>query len=72
VKIFAILLVVAGLLAMVAPSISFTREQTLLEVGPLELTTKKRESLSVWPMLGMTLMAAGAAIFLAAAITGKK
>lgn len=57
---------------MVAPSVSFTRKETVLELGPIEVTAAKRETLSVWPMLGMTLVATGAAVFLAAAVTGKK
>ena len=71
-KFLGILLIVLGILAMVVPSISFTRKEKALDIGPIEVVTKKPESFSFGPLMGITFLAVGGAILVAGAITGKK
>lgn len=71
-RIFGIILVVVGILAFIVPNISFTRKEKVLDIGPIEAVTEKRESFPVSPLLGVTALAAGAAMIVASVITGKK
>lgn len=49
-KIFAVVLIVAGVLALVYGGFSYTTDTTAVKVGPLELNVqeKKRTSIPVW------------------------
>lgn len=71
-KIFGIILIALGILAFVVPSISFTMKKKVLDIGPIEAVAKKRETLPLSPLLGVTSVAAGAAIVVAAVLTNKK
>ncbi|MDI3320508.1 hypothetical protein [Pinibacter soli] len=47
-KTAGIVLIIIGLLMVVIPGISFTREKKVLDVGPLEVNKKEKKTLS-WP-----------------------
>ena len=47
-KTAGIILIVIGLLMVVIPSISFTKEKKVVDVGPLEINKKEKKTLS-WP-----------------------
>ena len=53
-KIFAIALIVAGLLGLVYGSFSYTKDKTAVKLGPLELSVKERETVNVpvWAGVG--------------------
>ena len=53
-KIVAILLIVAGLVGLVYQQFSFTKETHEAKIGPLELSVKEKETVSVpvWLSLG--------------------
>ena len=53
-KIVAILLIVAGLVGLVYQQFSFTKETHEAKIGPLELSVKEKETVSVpvWISLG--------------------
>lgn len=54
IKIVAVVLLVAGVLALVYGGFSYTRDTTAVKVGPLELTVQERESVNipVWAGVG--------------------
>lgn len=54
IKLIAVVLLVAGVLALVYGGFSYTRDTTAVKVGPLELTVQERESVNipVWAGVG--------------------
>jgi hypothetical protein len=53
-KIVAILLIVAGALALAYGGFSYTRDKTAVKLGPLELSVKEKETVNVpvWAGVG--------------------
>jgi len=53
-KIVAILLIVAGALALAYGGFSYTKDKTALKIGPLELNVKEKETINVpvWAGVG--------------------
>ena len=53
-KLVAITLIAAGVLALVYGSFSYTKDTTALKIGPLELSVKEKETvnLPVWVGVG--------------------
>lgn len=53
-KIAAILLIVAGVLALAYGSFSYTKDKTAVKLGPLELSVKQKETVNipVWAGVG--------------------
>jgi hypothetical protein len=69
VKILGLVLVVAGLLALVYGGFTYTRETHTARIGPLELSVKEKERVNVPLWAGVGGVVAGTALLLAA---GKK
>jgi hypothetical protein len=65
-KIAAIALIVVGVIALAYGGISYTREKKVLDIGPLEATTKTRETIPLPPVFGVVAIAGGVALLLAA------
>lgn len=63
-QIVGILLVVVGLVSLVWGGISWTREETILDLGPLQATTRERESIPMPPIIGGLLLAGGVVLLL--------
>lgn len=68
-KIAAIVLIVVGVVALAYGGISYTREKKVLDIGPLEATTKTRETIPLPPVLGVAAIAGGVALLL---VSGRK
>jgi len=47
-KIFGILLIVAGILMFVFGNVSFTKEKKLVDIGPVEINKKEKKTIA-WP-----------------------
>jgi uncharacterized membrane protein YidH (DUF202 family) len=58
-QVLGILLIVFGLVALIWGGISWTREETILDLGPIEATTRERESIPIPPIVGGLLLAGG-------------
>ena len=58
-QVIGILLVVVGLLALLMGGISWTREETVLDIGPIEATAERRETIPLHPIAGGAALAAG-------------
>ena len=63
-KIAAIVLIVVGVIALAYGGISYTKEKKVLDIGPLEATTKERKTIPLPPVLGIAAIAGGVVILL--------
>jgi hypothetical protein len=68
-KIAAIVLIVVGVIALAYGGISYTREKKVLDIGPVEATTKTRETIPLPPVLGVAAIAGGVVLLL---VSGRK
>jgi hypothetical protein len=64
-----ILLVTLGALALVYQGFTYTRQEKVLDVGPVHATAERRERVSIPPILGGLAVAGGIALLAAG---GKK
>ena len=64
-KAIGIVLVVVGLIGLLWGGITWTERDTVLDVGPLQVTTEDREHLPLPPVLGGICLAVGAALLIA-------
>jgi uncharacterized membrane protein YidH (DUF202 family) len=58
-QVIGILLIVFGLVSLIWGGISWTREETVLDLGPIEATTRERETIPMPPIVGGLLLAGG-------------
>jgi uncharacterized membrane protein YidH (DUF202 family) len=63
-KLVAVVLIVAGVLALVYGNFSFTRETHELKLGPLELSVKEKQTVNVPMWAGIAAIAVGGALLL--------
>ena len=54
-----ILLIVIGLVSLLLGGISWTREKTVIDLGPIEAKTRERETIALPPIVGGLLLAGG-------------
>ena len=59
-KIVGMILIVLGIVGLIYGGISWTERDTVVDVGPLDITTEKRESIPVPPIIGAVCVVAGA------------
>jgi hypothetical protein len=64
-KIAAIVLIVLGVLALAYGGIGYTREKKVVDLGPLQASTKTHESIPLPPVLGIAAIAGGVVMLLA-------
>ncbi len=63
--IIGVALIVVGGIILAVGGISWTQEETVLDVGPLQVTAEERESLPLPPLVGGVVLAAGVVLLLA-------
>lgn len=56
-KVFAIILVVAGIVALTYQGITWTTREKVVDLGPLQVTTEKTKTLP--PIVGAIVLAGG-------------
>lgn len=66
-RIFAIVLIVAGGLALAFGSFSYTQERTALKAGPLELKVQDKETVAIPAWAGGGALALGVVLLLVGA-----
>jgi hypothetical protein len=57
-----ILLIVFGVLALVYQGFSYTKEEKVLDIGPIEATAETKETVPLPPILGGIALVSGAAL----------
>lgn len=65
--IVGVLLIVLGVLAFVTGGISYTTEEQILDLGPIEATAEREETIPLSPVLGGLSLAAGVVLLIAGA-----
>jgi uncharacterized membrane protein YidH (DUF202 family) len=60
-KIFGIVMIVVGVLVLAYGGFSYTKEKKVLDLGPIQATTKTRETVPIPPVLGGAAVIAGIA-----------
>jgi hypothetical protein len=63
-KIAAIVLIVLGAISLAYGGISYTRREKVLDVGPIQATAEKHETIPLPPVLGGIALAAGVGLLL--------
>jgi len=58
-KALGIVLIVLGLVGVAYGGFSWTRKKTVVDAGPIEITTDKHERLPISPAIGAVLLVAG-------------
>jgi hypothetical protein len=61
-RLAGIVLLVIGILGIAYGGISWTRQKTVLDAGPIELKADQRESLPIPPIAGVVCVVAGIAL----------
>jgi hypothetical protein len=64
-KIVGIILIVLGVVALAYGGISYTREEKVLDIGPIEATAETRETIPLPPLLGGLALAGGVVLLIA-------
>ncbi len=68
-KIAGVLLIVLGVLALAYGGISYTKEKKVLDMGPLQATTRTQETIPLPPVLGGAAVVGGIALLV---VSGRK
>ena len=55
----AVLLVLLGAAALIWPKLSYTQRETLVDVGPVNVTADTKKSVPLSPILGGVVLAGG-------------
>ena len=58
-QVIGVLLIVVGLVSLLMGGFSWTREKKVIDLGPIEATTRERETLPIPPIVGGLILAAG-------------
>ena len=65
-----ILLVILGALALAYQGFNYTRQEKVLDVGPIHATAERHERVSIPPVLGGLALVGGVALLVAGAKRG--
>jgi hypothetical protein len=69
VRLVGIVLIVAGLLGLVYGGFSYTKDTTVVKIGPVELSAKEKQTVNVPMWAGVGAIVVGALLFV---MGGKK
>ncbi|MBA2675494.1 hypothetical protein [Ramlibacter sp.] len=69
IKLVGIVLIAAGILGLAYGGFSYTKDTTVVKVGPLEISAKEKKTVNVPMWAGLGAIAVGALIFV---MGGKK
>jgi hypothetical protein len=66
-KIVGILLIVLGVIGLAYGGITWTHREKVIDLGPVEVTSEKHESVPLPPVAGGVCLVVGAALLIASA-----
>lgn len=61
-KISGVVLIVLGVLALVYQGITYTKRETVLDIGPVHATADRQKTVFLPPVLGILAVAGGAVL----------
>jgi hypothetical protein len=64
-RIVGLVLVIIGLISLLWGGISWTREKTIVDIGPIEARSQERETIPLPPIVGGIALVAGAILLVA-------
>jgi uncharacterized membrane protein HdeD (DUF308 family) len=67
--ILAVVLIVAGVLALAYEGITYTRTRTVLDIGPIEARVEEKRTIPLPPILGALAIVGGVALLVARGMT---
>ena len=65
-RIVAIALIALGIVALLYGGITYTKREKVLDIGPIEATTKTRETIPLPPVFGALAIVGGIALYVMA------
>ena len=65
-RIVAIALIALGIVALLYGGITYTKREKVLDIGPIEATTKTRETIPLPPVFGALAIVGGIALYVVA------
>ena len=68
-RIIGLILVIIGLVGLLWGGVFWTREKTIVDVGPIEAKAQEREGIPMSPIIGGVILAAGVILLL---VPGRK
>jgi uncharacterized membrane protein YidH (DUF202 family) len=71
-RIIGIVLICLGLLTLALPYVTFTKQEKVIDIGPLEAIAEKKERIPVSPIVGAVILLAGAGIVAASMRRGSR
>jgi uncharacterized membrane protein YidH (DUF202 family) len=66
-KVTGLVLIVIGLIALAYGGITYTRREKVLDIGPIEATAERRETVPLPPVLGVVALAGGIVLMIVGA-----
>lgn len=63
-RMIGIVLIVLGIIGLAWGGISWTTQETVADLGPIEINQEERETLPLPPIAGAVLVIAGAAVLI--------
>jgi hypothetical protein len=67
-RLIGIALIIFGVIAIAVGGISYTKREKVIDLGPIQATTEKRETIPLSPVAGLAAVAGGIALV----ITGSR
>jgi hypothetical protein len=64
-RIVGVVLIIAGIIGFAIGGISFTRERTVVDVGPLQVQAEERETIPITPLAAGAALLAGLVLVVA-------
>ena len=64
-KIVGLVLIVIGIVALALGGISYTKKEKVVDIGPIEATAERRETIPLPPVLGGLALVSGVALMIA-------
>jgi hypothetical protein len=58
-KVFGVVLVILGILALVYGGVSYNRQRTVLDVGPFKATASEQKNIPLSPIVGGIVLLSG-------------
>jgi len=68
--IVGVVLIVAGLAALVYQGVTYTKRETVLDIGPIKATADREKTIPLSPIVGIVAVVAGVGLMVAGARKG--